>query len=434
MWHSYVDHDNYGFALYGGSLHFGGKTTQGTPIKHVYKRINHSFGFGAAYEYSDMMIRSSVPVRVKVTFAGGSPSFTMSTGGSGLIPGASSLGYPNAVYNLNLGQDPFNGEYMGFIWFDNLYPYQYPEGNWTIHVTPLNAGATAKYDVWLYSDRAYYTDSIHAHGYRYMDSCFTQNSKMDEYQLDWAASPDVITTGSWTTASTYRAADGYTYYPWGFMEPKLNNITYFSSPGPSRDGRMKPDIAAPGAVIMSALPYNIDPGLSEMDPDLKHQWMWGTSMAAPHSTGGIALLLQKSPNYDVTQVRKFLSLWASKDSYVSLIGPNGFGAGKLNVRGLKSPPVAVLTVDKPILSLGAKQTAILNGQKSYDPDGLPFTLKWVIVSTPTGAVCRLTPDDKAMTATLVPDPGKIGTYTIGLVVEGAYLKSAMAVIKVKTVQ
>ena len=218
------------------------------------------------------------------------------------------------------------------------------------------------------------------------------------------------------------------------MEPKLNNITYFSSPGPSRDGRMKPDIAAPGAVIMSSLPYNINPGLSNMDPDLKHQWMWGTSMAAPHSTGGIALLLQKSPNYDVTQVRKFLSLWASKDSYVSLIGPNGFGAGKLNVRGLKSPPVAVLTVDKPVLSLGAHQTAILNGQKSYDPDGLPFTLKWVIVSTPTGAVCKLTPDDKAMTATLVPDPGKIGTYTIGLVVEGAYLKSAMAVIKVKTVQ
>ncbi len=438
MWHSYVDHDDYGFALYGGSLHFGGKTTQGTPIDHTYKRINHNFGYGQYREYSDMMIRSNVPVQVKVKFGNSTQSFTMSTGGYGAIPGASALGYPYTYYDLDLGQDPYNGEYMGYMWFDVNRAWGatnfFPEGNWSIKVTPLNAGATAKYDVWLYSLRTYYTNSAHTQAYNFYDSCFTKNSKMEEYQLDFSASPDVITTGSWTTASTYRAADGYTYYPWGFMEPKLNNITYFSSPGPSRDGRMKPDIAAPGAVIMSALPYNINPGLDNMDPDLKHQWMWGTSMAAPHATGGIALLLQKSPNYDVTQVRKFLSLWASKDSYVSLIGPNGFGAGKLNVRGLKSPPIAVITVDKPVLSLGAKQTAILSGQKSYDPDGLPFTLKWVIVSTPTGAVCTLTPDNKALTATLVPDPNKIGTYTIGLVVEGAYLKSAMAVIKVKTVQ
>ena len=94
----------------------------------------------------------------------------------------------------------------------------------------------------------------------------------------------------------------------------------------------------------------------------------------------------------------------------------------------------MVSVDKPTLSLGAHETATFSGKNSVDPDNLPFTLKWVIVSTPSGAVCSLTPDDKAMTATLVPDPNKVGTYTIGLVVEGVYLKSTMATIKVKTVQ
>jgi subtilisin family serine protease len=434
MWHSYTDHDDYGYALYGKSLHFGGRTTAGAPINHVYKRINHDFGYGKRREYSDMMIRSNVPVQVKVKFGNSTQSFTMQTGQWGGIPGAAALGYPYAYFDLDLGQDPYNGEYMGYIWFDVDSAWGatnfFPEGNWTINVTPLNAGATANYDVWLYSRRSWNNPP---YIYSFYDSCFTQNAKHDEYQLDWAASPDVITTGSWTTNNKYLAADGNTHYPWGFLEPQLNNITYFSSPGPSRDGRMKPDIAAPGAVIMSSRPYNLTIANSNLDPDLQHQWMWGTSMAAPHSTGGIALLLQKNPNYSLPQVRKFLATEATKDSYYQLIGPNGFGAGKLNVEGLKRTPVAVPAVDKTVLSLSAKQTALFSGNGSYDPDGLPFTLKWVIVSTPTGAVCKLTPDAKTQTATLVPDPAKIGTYTVGLVVEGVFLKSTMVVVKVKTV-
>ena len=112
MWQSYVDHDDYGYALYGKSLHFGGKTTQGAPINHVYKRINHDFGYGKRREYSDMMIRSNVPVQVKVKFGNSTQSFTMQTGQWGGIPGAAALGYPYTEFDLDLGQDPYNGEYM----------------------------------------------------------------------------------------------------------------------------------------------------------------------------------------------------------------------------------------------------------------------------------------------------------------------------------
>ena len=203
-----------------------------------------------------------------------------------------------------------------------------------------------KYDIWLQSNLIRWQDAVHSYAYNNYDSCFAGYAGHCEYILDFGASKNVYTVGAWTTRSEYLAADGYTYYPWGFLEPILNTITYFSSPGPSRDGRMKPDIAAPGAVIMSALARTaggVDPDAtvsalpdSEKDPDLQHHWMWGTSMAAPHATGGIALFLQKYPNSSISTVRYYLKQWAKKDGFTSWIGPKGFGAGKLNVLPLKN--------------------------------------------------------------------------------------------------
>jgi len=57
-------------------------------------------------------------------------------------------------------------------------------------------------------------------------------------------------------------------------------ISSFSSRGPVRDGRIKPEITAVGSLVFSTVPFNI------------HGFSSGTSMSTPAVTGGAALLYQ----------------------------------------------------------------------------------------------------------------------------------------------
>jgi len=63
--------------------------------------------------------------------------------------------------------------------------------------------------------------------------------------------------------------------------PHSYGVSYFSSKGPTGDGRVKPDLVAPGEKIISSV---LDDGTDRMD---------GTSMAAPHVSGAAALLMAR---------------------------------------------------------------------------------------------------------------------------------------------
>ncbi len=74
-----------------------------------------------------------------------------------------------------------------------------------------------------------------------------------------------------TVGSTHRSA------------PHAYGVSYFSSRGPTGDGRMKPDLLAPGEKIQSTVPGG---GVAVQD---------GTSMAAPHVSGIAALVMSRNP-------------------------------------------------------------------------------------------------------------------------------------------
>ena len=125
---------------------------------------------------------------------------------------------------------------------------------------------------------------------------------------DPAASPNVVTAG----AACWRT---------GAIEP-------YSSQGPTIDGRVKPDLAAPDSVSTATYgPFTAcgESGFS------------GTSAAAPHATGIAALVRQRFPKLPVDGVRALL-LQEVADAGTPGVDPV-YGAGNLRLREL---PQAVL--------------------------------------------------------------------------------------------
>jgi hypothetical protein len=118
----------------------------------------------------------------------------------------------------------------------------------------------------------------------------------------------------------------------------LNGLAVFSSDGPTRDGRRKPELTAPGQEICSTLSTGAPTGAAgSMYPsgytcrDGVHGISQGTSMAAPHVTGAVALLLGLSPGLDASRLKTALTSHARTDSYTGAVPNDDWGYGKLDV-------------------------------------------------------------------------------------------------------
>jgi subtilisin family serine protease len=132
---------------------------------------------------------------------------------------------------------------------------------------------------------------------------------------------------------------------------KYDNIAWFSSRGPTVDFRIKPDLVAPGVDIIAA--RSSTGWFSPIPENSYYTQLSGTSMATPHVSGVVALLLQaraplfkKLPVSLVATVAKDILISTSKD-----IGYDVYtqGGGRVNALAAASTE---LIPDPATVSLG----------------------------------------------------------------------------------
>ncbi len=106
------------------------------------------------------------------------------------------------------------------------------------------------------------------------------------------------------------------------------SVASFSSAGPTPISlRLKPDVVAPGTSILSSQPAGW--GLSS-----------GTSMAAPHVSGAVALLLQRHPSWSPAEVKAALTVTAKPlAGGDGPVGPTRAGAGLVDVAAADVPAI-----------------------------------------------------------------------------------------------
>jgi len=192
-------------------------------------------------------------------------------------------------------------------------------GTWTLSLS--GATNSSSFEAWLVSWKVGSQDVSIVGGNTQKTVSSPGNSK------------GAITVGSHVTRNAWLSINGSGYVYSSTSNPPLGSLSTFSGIGPTADGRLKPDIAAPGQGIVSSMSgwAASATSITRITPDGKHYLTQGTSMASPHVAGAAALLLQISKNLTAAQVKSLMTTTANVDASTGTVPNYSWGYGKLDV-------------------------------------------------------------------------------------------------------
>ncbi len=228
------------------------------------------------------------------------------------ISGSTSRGYV-IVDNASQGADPINGDKLCIIQVDDRAGIDVAAVDWTISV-----------DDGIGAAHAWVAQSSMFVGFPNSDQSFSVGMP--------ATAASAVSVAAWKTRTNWPGTGGTFGYNGGWGDTEIGDRAPFSSQGPTRDGRQKPDISAPGMAIISCYSQDQDPP-AEAALRVPGDDYWvtqGTSMAAPLVCGIVGLMLEKNPDLTADEVRSILRATASHDAFTGPGWTHGFGAGKVD--------------------------------------------------------------------------------------------------------
>jgi subtilisin family serine protease len=253
---------------------------------------------------------------------------------SGQVVGPVARGGTSQVYTPQGIVSITNGQYTSatgayrvdlFVYRGNTQNPAVASGTWKYRWTSRSSGSH-RVDAWITS---YMLGSV--------KPIFAAGKTEKRLVASPATANGVVSVGAYCTKDQWRAVDGLNYF---YPLAALHNLAYFSSPGPRRDGQRVPSVTAPGYGVASSKSSTYGAPMNYVMPDGVHSIDYGTSAAAAHVAGVVALLLQRTPDMTSNDAIAALQQNVVADSYTGTIPNDSWGAGKLRFTAAAAIPAA----------------------------------------------------------------------------------------------
>jgi subtilisin family serine protease len=196
-------------------------------------------------------------------------------------------------------------------------------GTWTLRVHGDSVLVSGHYDAWIF---------FSSFGASALEGLWTAPDNTGNISVPGTAF-NTTTVGGYISKLNWPSIDGGTYH--FTASGPVGSLAWFSSSGPTRDGRLKPELSAPASAVTSSLSTDVVRDANSnpyIDPDNQHQTLPGTSFSSPHVAGAFAQLLSLNPTLDAIQLRSLVTATARVDANVTPVPNNDWGYGKLDVK------------------------------------------------------------------------------------------------------
>jgi minor extracellular serine protease Vpr len=315
-----ADTSLFSFIKFNNSIESSGQTfidAWGSPLNNFKVAVNiYNTASGSFVSYTNYISASSSRILDTVIFD-------------------SDIFLPDPIYiRIVPGVDPLNNKPHALISIDS----RLQDDNDNKILFELK-GLNTTVNCWLSGDEEFTSYNI--------SGAVNGNSNMTVGEIGGTAN-SIITVGSFNSKLDWINIWGSQYQ--NNTLNVLNDISLFSSKGPTADGRTKPDITAPGNRIASSINSFISPSnydTADIVGYVQHGQntspfglAQGTSMASPAVAGIIALWLQANGSFSPSQIKQVLRDSSIRDTYTGIIpsgGSNTWGWGKINAyKGIKA--------------------------------------------------------------------------------------------------